>query len=177
MKKNNKTTKKLLSSLLKSKNCMSCKSCCKFGENDCFDAPMFTEGEKENILKKFNNAKFKKIGKLWKVVIVRGPNKHTFRYICPFYNDKEYKCMVYDIRPFDCSTWPFYIMKLHDKVIITLSKDCPVILNNKLDFLLEFTEKIVAPYMIKYALKYPDLITPYRNKAVILLDVTDKLKS
>ena len=174
MKKNTKIAGKLLSPVLKSKNCLSCRTCCKFGENDCFDAPMFTEEEKNDILAKFTGLSFKKVGKLWKVDLATSPRKKISRYVCPFYDENKYKCLIYNIRPFDCLTWPFYIMKLHDKVIVTLSKDCPVVLNVKLDYLLEFAEKIMAPYMVKSAQKYPDLITPYHNEAVMLLDVTDK---
>ncbi len=176
MKKNNQASQKLLDPVLQSADCMSCRDCCKFSENDSFDSPMFTEEEKQDILNKFHDVKFVKVGKLWKVVLVNISGKRAAaKYICPFYNSQEYKCLIYNIRPFDCSTWPFYIMKFHGKVMITLSKDCPVVLSNKLDYLLKFAEASIAPHMIKQAIKYPDLITPYHNDAVVLLDVTDKL--
>ena len=177
MKKINQANQELLDPVLQSADCMSCRDCCKFGDNDCFDSPMFTENEKKVILKKFHDVRFVKVGKLWKVVLVDiSGKKAVAKYICPFYNSQEHKCLIYSIRPFDCSTWPFYIMKSHGKVMITLSKDCPVVLSNKLDYLLKFAEESVAPYMIKRAIKYPDLVTPYHNDAIILLDVTDRLK-
>lgn len=170
--------KDLLNGILQSMHCFTCRICCKFGPDDCIDAPMFTEQTKNRIIRKFprKNLKFDSIGSLWKIVLKPLSNKKE-RYICPLYHLYTSKCLIYKYRPFDCLTWPFYIMRKGEKIIITLSPDCPIANKRPLSFLTELAKSKIAPYMIKEAKKYPDLITEYHGNAKILLDITHMHKS
>lgn len=169
--------KDLLNKILQSKHCFTCRICCKFGPDDRIDAPMFTEEIKKRIIRKFpsKNLKFDSIGILYKIILnpLSGKKEH---YICPLYDRHTSKCLIYEYRPFDCLTWPFYIMKKVKKIIITLSPDCPFVNKKPLSFLTEFAKAKIAPYMIKEVRRYPDLITEYHGNAKILLDITDIYK-
>ncbi|MBU0978391.1 YkgJ family cysteine cluster protein [Patescibacteria group bacterium] len=167
----------LLDDVLKSHHCMNCRLCCKYGPDDKVDAPLFTLEAKDRLLVDFpdRNIEFRQVGILWQIVLKRLEDELKERYICPVYDKKACQCEVYEYRPFDCVTWPFYIMRKDKRVLITLSFDCPVVMRANTSFLIELAKFKIGPFMIEQARIHPDLITEYHGHAKILLDVTDKL--
>ena len=75
-----------------------------------------------------------------------------------------------EYRPFDCESWPFYVMKKDDKFVITISNDCPIFakLDNKI--LINFIEKkflIIAKEIVR---ENPNMITDYNRGLDILYE-------
>ena len=76
---------------------------------------------------------------------------------------KKDGCILKDKRPFDCKSWPLYIMKKDDEYYITVSNDCPTINKVEKSKLLEYVEKeflSIAKQVIK---NNPDMITEYNR--------------
>lgn len=162
-----------LKTVLRSQDCLACRLCCRFSLNDKFDAPTFTSHEKILVKKMFPQIKlrFAKVGRLWKIKLNRLRDRKKARFICPLYDPRLAKCRIYHVRPFDCVTWPFYIMKKQNKYFITLSKDCPIVWE-KLSGRSTYVKKVLTPYLLSRVRKYPELVTGYHGNTKILLDVT-----
>lgn len=163
-----------LKNLLTSNDCFNCCSCCKFNLDDCIDAPMFSQTQARRILNEHDgkNINFDKVGVLLKIVLNQIPGQKG-RFVCPLYDDLSKKCLVYDYRPFDCRTWPFYIMKDQDRIVIALTMDCPSVAKRYLTIEKSVLEEIIS-YMVRNAQENPDLITNYLPKHKIILDITDR---
>lgn len=169
-----KDNRRVIKKVLKSKDCMKCRLCCKFGEDDKFDAPMFSSEEKQLIKDMFPNKKlfFEPVASLWKIVL-DSIHTGTGRYICPLYDSQTHRCLIYKLRSFDCYTWPFYIMKKEGKIYITVSLDCPTIQKKSLDELTQFARYRLVNYMVKMAQKNLDLITDFHGNTKILFEIVD----
>lgn len=164
----------LLKGILTSQNCMDCRACCKFGEDDKVDAPMFTKAHAEELQKRFEGVAFEPTGNLMKIVLK--PLEQKGKYVCPLYDMKTSMCNIYSERPFDCITWPYYAMKKDDRVLITLSADCPYVNEHSLEIIKDHFVKKMKEYLLGEIRKYPDLIVDYRNETRVLFDITEELK-
>ena len=40
--------------------------------------------------------------------------------VCPFLDEDNYQCSIYDVRPFDCRIWPFIVVKVRETGAIQL---------------------------------------------------------
>jgi len=152
----------MLEEYLSTKDCATCKICCKFEPDEICDAPTFTE-EEMLLSKKVNcNAEFIKKGAVYQLVLEKWNNK----YICPFLSENG--CLLCDNRPFDCKSWPFYLMKQRDNYVLTLTKDCPVVwdrfMNDKSSIM---TSNLISECkrIIEY---YPDMIPMYNRNMTIV---------
>ena len=156
----------MLAGLLTENDCRDCKLCCHFEKEELIDAPTFTKEEKRYIIENINSKiKFKKINKVYQIVL----EKEEELYRCPLLTNNG--CILKDKRPFDCKSWPLYIMKKGEQCYITMSNDCPIM--NKVDKgrLLEYVEKEflnIAKYIIK---NNPDMITEYNRDLKILYKI------
>lgn len=168
-----------LGSLLRSDDCSNCRLCCKFGLDDCSDAPTFDQNQMKKILDNHyeKNISFNRIGKLYKIVLdpIIGRKR---RFICPLYDESSGKCRIYSYRSFDCITWPFYITKSQNRILIALNNDCPSVAKKyaEIDNKKAELDRLIL-YMIMNAQKNPDLITKYISKYKIVSDVTDMFYS
>lgn len=112
-----------------------CHSCCTFQPDELLDAPTFTKKIKDYIIKCIDaNIKFKKINNVFQIIL----NKKDSCYVCPLL--KENGCCLGRYKPFDCDSWPFYVMKKDDDYVIPISNDCPVFNNIPIHRLESFVE-------------------------------------
>lgn len=169
-----KDNRRVIKKILKSKDCMTCRLCCKFGKDDKFDAPMFSSEEKQLIENMELNKKlsFKPFASLWKIVLDPLADEKG-RYICPLYDSCTHRCLIYKLRSFDCYTWPFYIMKKENKIYITVSLDCPTIQKKSSEELIQFSRFKLVEFMIKKAKQNSDLITEFHGNTKILFEIPD----
>ncbi len=65
-----------------------------------------------------NDIKFKKIGDIYQIIL----DKDNELYKCPLLRNDG--CVLRDRRPFDCKSWPLYIMRKDKEYYITISNDC-----------------------------------------------------
>ncbi len=156
----------MLENLLTEDDCKNCKLCCHFEKDELLDAPTFTNEEKRYIIENIDsNIKFNKINKVHQIVLEK--RKEIYR--CPLL--RKDGCILKDKRPFDCKSWPLYIMKKDDEYYITVSNDCPTINKVEKSKLLEYVEKeflSIAKQVIK---NNPDMITEYNRNLKILYKI------
>jgi Fe-S-cluster containining protein len=156
----------MLNDLLTLQDCKSCKLCCKFEKDELIDAPLFTQDIVDIVLNQINsNIRFKRKGRLWQIQLEKIDGREKF--ICPIL-DENYGCLLSEKRPFDCYTWPFYIVKFQGKIVITLSSVCPIINGKQVYILRDFVKNKFAQYMFQEAKKLPELLSEYHSNMIIL---------
>lgn len=144
----------MLEELISRDDCANCKICCKFEEDELIDAPVFNNKQVEYIKKNIDsNIKFKENGGVYQIELI----SYKSKYKCPLLSAKG--CLLpNEYRPFDCESWPFYVMKKDDKFLITKSTDCPIF--NKLN-----NEKLVS-YIENHFLSIAKRIVKEQSKIV-----------
>lgn len=154
----------MLSELISREDCANCKICCKFESDELIDAPVFNKEQMEYIINNINsNIEFIDKKGLHQIKLVNYKNK----YKCPLLSDKG--CLLpNEYRPFDCESWPFYVMKKNDEFVITKSNDCPIfnkINDSKLIAYIENKFLSIAKEIVNTS---PELVTEYNRNLKIL---------
>lgn len=156
----------MLNPVLTSQDCMACKLCCKFEPDEIVDAPLFTEEIRDLVLTLIDaNIKFVRKGEMWQIQLEEIPGQNKF--ICPIL-DPNKGCRLGEDRPFDCKTWPFYIMDFKWQIVITVSPSCPVVNAHALSKLRDFIQQGLSDFMLDAARTNPDLLSEYHDQATIL---------
>ena len=75
--------------------------------------------------------------------------------------------MLGDEKPFDCRIWPFRVMRLDKRLVITLSPVCPVVQTRPLSLIKEVCDEL-APVIYAQAQKNPDIVKNYIENFPIL---------
>ena len=123
-----------MKNITKTKDCLACRSCCKFDKNDRYFAPIFTNDEYSLINEDNRASNFKKLNKnnkIFQVITLKSKDNPSI-YVCPFYNEDTSLCNIYNIQPLDCKLWPFYFAKSKSGKTVQLrcfSHSCPSIKN------------------------------------------------
>lgn len=155
------------------KTCQNCRRCCQFNEDEIYFAPIFTQDEM-NLIKSqgyFIDA-FK-------------PHKHSHdvfqikllapKNVCPYLNENNHLCKIYDFRPPDCKIWPLVVMKdraAQKTLLAYLNSLCPITnhMNNAAHK--QYIKKLEAWFddsnFIETYRKYPDLIWDYEPDTIII---------
>lgn len=156
----------MLDEILTLKNCQECKKCCKFEYDELLDAPTFKEKDKNYIIQYIDKSiVFSKKWSIFQIILNKIPWKKKF--VCPLLDENKW-CVLWKKRPFDCQTWPFYIMRLWKNIVVTLSPSCPIINDMTVNRLRKYVKDTIRPYMIKIVSKSKDLITDYHDNATII---------
>lgn len=158
----------MLGELITRDDCAKCKICCKFEKDELIDAPMFSKRQKRYIRNNISNKiKFKYRNGAYQINLVKYKNK----YRCPLLSSKG--CMLPNAyRPFDCESWPFYIMSKDDKFLITKSNVCPIFNNTSNAILIKFIEKKFLNIAKEIATNSPELVTEYNRDLEVLYEFT-----
>jgi len=161
-----------MKTVTKSEHCLACKECCKFLEHEKDFAPLFTIDEVKKIKDKVSKSNFSKYFQtynssknVFQIKLVQSKKDKKF-YVCPFLNEKNHFCGIYNERPFDCKTWPFMLTKSRDKKSIHLvcfeKCYCPSINNmqNKEfeDYKKYIIKLLTSKKYINLIKKFPDLV-------------------
>ena len=154
----------MLNELISREDCANCRICCKFQPDELIDAPVFNKEQMEYIKKNINNEiNFIDKNGLYQIELVEYENK----YKCPLLSDKG--CVLpNEYRPFDCESWPFYVMKKDNEYLITKSNDCPIFNKINRNKLIEYIENKFLPIAIHIAKNHPGLVTEYNRDLDIL---------
>lgn len=171
---------------LNSNPCLtSCRSCCKFAEDEVYFAPKVTLEEKIALEKEGSRAAkilpFRKSKNVFQIKLIRSGNEKDV-FTCPYLDSATHKCSVYNIRPFDCDFWPLIFMKdkSGQKTVLGIFKKsiCPVTacmtkqqFEKDLELKLDkwFREKNV----FELVAKYPDLVWDYEPDVSIIKEFSD----
>lgn len=116
--------------------CLKCQGCCRFKEANSVWSPCLLDEEIQDLLDK-EGIPAASISIDRRIQPIAGPNGADF--ICPFLNNRDNKCGIYDMRPFECQLYPFLINLRKDRVLLTVDLNCPYVL-----------EKINSPEIKNY---------------------------
>lgn len=153
----------MIKDILNSQTCKECRVCCGFDESDKWEIPLIYSENRSEIESKLGAA-----------LVPRG-NEYVFDMefdgekvvYCPALGENG--CMLGELKPFDCSIWPFRVNKLGNLRVITLSPVCHSVSDLPLNVLSEFVNrKGFAEKLFSEADKHPDMVKPYIDGYPIL---------
>ena len=151
----------MLSSILKKSDCASCKFCCSFRRQSLWETPVFKKETAEQLAKLFPKVKFRPAGSTSVTVDLFDQYKTTNpdeEVPCPFL-DKEQGCVLLpELKPFDCSIWPFRAVRVNKQTAVALTPTCPVFNKAPKEKLISLLQSGLGQKIIDYANENPDII-------------------
>jgi len=167
--------KSLLSGILTARQCAACRFCCSFAKFESWETPLFTEQSIQLLSEKYGSFPVKKTGSVYTLDLDPFYKMHTPEEYapCPFLNSTS-GCMLADEeKPFDCKIWPLRIMRKGSVTVIALTPTCKEINKYPVDAVKKFAEQSGTGALIyKEAEKMPDMIKPYREGFLVLMEHT-----
>lgn len=115
----------VLSQLIPSNYCLSCKGCCRFKEPVSPWRPKVYLHEKELLGRAFVSSDVLDEKRCIKTKTVNG------EHFCVLLDEKTNKCTAYDVRPFECELYPFIFVKKQGEVFLAVHLACPFVQENK----------------------------------------------
>lgn len=152
----------MLSAILKKSDCASCKFCCSFRRQSLWETPVFSKEAAEQLKAAFPDAKFCRVGKssmtidLEKLYKTNNPEEEV---PCPFLDSKNGCCLPPELKPFDCSIWPFRAVRVdQEKVSVALTPTCPSVNKVPREKIIELLNDGLGKKILDYARENPDII-------------------
>ena len=162
----------MLSSILKKSDCAECRFCCSFRRQSLWETPIFDASTIEKLRALYPNTKFRPAG----------PSGHSFTFDisdqyktndpeeeapCPFLNINSGCRLPPELKPFDCSIWPFRAVRrpaasVEPSLAVALTPTCPAINKvprSQIASLLH--QGGLAKKILDYAKDHPDIIKDY----------------
>lgn len=155
----------MLSTLLSKADCAACRLCCKFDSYDLWQTPVIYRSLASRILQEYSpDMQFVKRDEHFLMKMEKEPGADV--YYCPLL-DNETGCTMGNDKPFDCAIWPFMVMELCGRKVLTLSPACPVVNGKKFDDVCIAAQK-AAPEVFAFADEHPEVVRPYLDDHPIL---------
>ena len=155
----------MLKNILKSSDCASCRVCCVFDKYDLWETPVLDGELKNRVSERFPRLSFVEKGDGW---LFRMEESEDELYYCPAL-DRNSGCILGDDKPFDCKIWPYRIMSLGGKRVISIASICPTMYAKPLSELCgELERDGLAEKIFAFADSHPDIVKPYENGYPIL---------
>ena len=152
----------MLSSILKKSDCASCKFCCSFRRQSLWETPVFTKDSVEQLKSIFPDVKFRSVGnssmtvELSDCYTTDNPEEEA---PCPFLDTSKGCVLPLELKPFDCSIWPFRAVYIKQKEIsVALTPTCPAINKVAREKIRLLLESGLGQKIIDYAKEHPDII-------------------
>ena len=157
----------MLTKLLRRETCAACRQCCHFDSYDMWNTPILSAEVREKAQKLLPSAQFVSKGEcscLFRIPALDADD----RFACPLL-DPDKGCMLGTEKPFDCQIWPFCIMELHGRQMITLAPLCDAVNALPIGTLLRFLKEELGETIFAYAEQNPDVVRPYDALYPVLL--------
>ncbi len=155
----------MLKNILTGNECAACRICCVFDKYDLWETPVISRQLKETIQEKYPQQQFIKKDEGY---LLRMSEDENGLYYCPML-DKEKGCVLADGKPFDCSIWPYRIMSLGGRRVISIASVCPSLYDKPLSELVnELVKNGLAEKILGYAAKNPGIIKEYQKGYPVL---------
>lgn len=155
----------MLKKILNNKSCARCKICCTFDRYDVWETPLLTPADAEQVININPNIKLVKKGNSYNFKINELNENEIF--YCPVL-DHNKGCILGEEKPFDCQIWPYRIMNLNGKRVITISPICNEMYQHPLNKLISFLKAELLDKILAYADAFPEAVKPYDNLYPIL---------
>lgn len=160
----------MLKNILSPKTCAGCRICCIFDKYDVWETPVISEELKRKISAVRSDLKFVSKGDtgayIFNMEDTWDEKEEIFR--CPAL-DPDIGCTLGENKPFDCKVWPYRIMELGGKRVISIASICPEMYNKPLKVLCDELENGLADRIFEEAAKNPAMIKPYEQGYPILV--------
>lgn len=178
----------MLSSILKKSDCAECRFCCSFRRQSLWETPIFEQATVEKLRVLYPTAKFRPAGNTASVTSA-GTSASSFTFDisdqyktndpeeeapCPFLEASRGCILPPELKPFDCSIWPFRAVRVPEAtpgagaatakghLAVALTPTCPAI--NKVPRS-QITELLhqggLAKKILDHAKDHPDIIKDY----------------
>ncbi len=155
----------MLKNILKSSDCASCRICCVFDKYDIWETPVLDGELKDRISERFPKLSFVKKGDGW---LFRMEGSEDDLFYCPAL-DRDSGCTLGDDKPFDCRIWPYRIMELGGRRVISIASICPTMYSKPLSELCgELERDRLAEKIFAFADSHPYIVKPYEEGYPIL---------
>ena len=155
----------IFGTLLTEQDCAGCRLCCKFDSYGLWQTPVICKELASKILQEYlPMARF--IRREGHFIMRFEKEAQEDIYPCPLL-EPEHGCIMGEEKPFDCMIWPFMLMELEGRRVVTLSPICPVINQRCFDDVCTAALK-AAPMIFAYADKHPELVRPYMDEFPVL---------
>jgi hypothetical protein len=154
----------MLSGLLEKQQCAECRFCCVFDKEDFWEMPTLSKATAERILEVKPETKLEESQGEY---VFSKSNLTAETYPCPALTDTGCS-LSNELKPFECSIWPFRVMLVDGELALTVCKDC-----NGLEGIPEIIVDIfgnanVRPLAFKYAKEHPQIVKPYHTNYRII---------
>lgn len=161
----------MLSEILSKEECKNCRICCSFNSEDIWETPVITPELKNRILDDYPELRFISKDDCFIFRMDKEPDREL--YFCSVL-DQEKGCVLGEEKPFDCKIWPFRVMQLDGRRVITLSPVCPVLWEKPISRLTDLAKKL-APVIFAQADKTPSVVKKYLpGYPVLVVEDTDR---
>lgn len=157
----------LLTKLLSRNACADCKECCVFSRYSTWEQPALSPENRQKAQQLLPDAKFISKGKESFLFRIREDYPEDL-FLCPLL-DTEKGCLLGENKPFECQIYPFQVCELNNRIAVTLSPLCEVMMQKPIGSLLEFLKQEAGEKIFAYAELHPDVIRPYDDRNLILL--------
>lgn len=155
----------MLKNILHGSDCAACRICCVFDKYDLWETPILDGELKERVQDKYPEIEFAQKGEGW---IFRMNESEDGLYYCPALDSKT-GCRLGGDKPFDCKIWPYRVMTLGGRRVISMASICPTMYKKPLSDLCEELENGgLADKIFAFADEHPDIVKPYDNGYPIL---------
>ncbi|MBQ8927949.1 MAG: YkgJ family cysteine cluster protein [Oscillospiraceae bacterium] len=157
----------MLTKLLRRSTCAACRQCCRFDRYDVWEMPLLSRETRALAQEVVPEAEY----------VSRGTDAWIFRvraldadecFVCPLL-DANTGCRLGSEKPFDCRIWPFCIMELDGRQVITIAPICEAMMALPMGTVLSFLKEELADTIFTYAAGHPDVVRPYDSLYPILL--------
>ena len=152
----------MLSKILKKSDCSACRFCCSFRRQSLWETPVFSKEAAEVLAKIRPDAKFRPVGKssitveLSHLYKTDDPEEEA---PCPFLDSSKGCILPPELKPFDCSIWPFRAVKVNgDQLAVALMPTCPAINKVPREIITELLKSGLGKKILDYAKENPDIV-------------------
>lgn len=164
----------MLSSILKKSDCASCKFCCSFRRQSLWETPLFDSETTEKLRKLYPDVKFRPAGNTFEQA-----DSYTFdisdkyktsdseeEVPCPFLNPEKGCVLGPELKPFDCSIWPFRAVNTSlangsSEISVALTPTCPAINKVPKADIKNLLKSGLGQKILDYAESHPNIIKEY----------------
>lgn len=105
----------MLSKILKKSDCAACRFCCSFRRQSLWETPVFDAETVEKLRKLYPHAKFRNEGAVSFTFDISDQYKTSLsdeEAPCPFLDAEKGCVLPPELKPFDCTIWPFRAVRL-----------------------------------------------------------------
>ena len=156
----------MLSSILKKSDCASCKFCCSFRRQSLWETPVFDSQTVEKLRSLYPDVKFRSVGSASFTFDISDKyltNDSKEEAPCPFLDSKRGCILPPELKPFDCSIWPFRAVKKESNssdtpLAVALTPTCSAINKVPREKIKELLDSGLRKKILDYAESHPDII-------------------